>query len=182
MSSRSRASLLALICALAATGCDREARDPRGHPLPEGGPLMVAAADPAQHIDPRAHDYMDNAYQVSQGQNYYRWMNCNGCHANGGGGMGPALMDHEWRYGSSMEAIVETISRGRPNGMPGFAAKMTPQQIWQVAAYVRSMSAHDRQDVRAGRAEGLNAGEPPTLRDPKKPVAVTPKQDEATVQ
>ena len=181
MSSRFPARLAALMLALVAAGCDREARDPRGHPLPEGGPLLAAALDP-KASDPRAHDYMDNAYQVSQGQTYYKWMNCNGCHANGGGGMGPALMDHEWRYGSSMEAIVQTIARGRPNGMPSFAARMTPQQIWQVAAYVRSMSAHDRQDVRAGRAEGLSAGEPPTLRDPRHPVAVTPKQDEATVR
>lgn len=181
MSSRSRVSVAALACALATAGCDREARDPRGHPLPEGGPILAALIDPAE-TDPRAHDYMDNAYQVSQGQTYYRWMNCSGCHANGGGGMGPALMDNEWRYGSSMESIVDTISRGRPDGMPSFAGKMTPQQIWQVAAYVRSMSAHDRQDVRAGRVEGMNAGEPPTLRDPERPVAVTAKQDEATVR
>lgn len=181
MSSRCPASLLAAVCVLLAAGCDRERRDPRGSPLAEGGPLLAAVVDPAKN-DPRAHDYMDNAYQVSQGQTYYQWMNCSGCHANGGGGMGPALMDNEWRYGSSMESIVDTITRGRPNGMPSFAGKMTPQQIWQVAAYVRTMSAHDRQDVRSGRAEGLSAGEPPTLRDPQTPVAVTPKQDEATVR
>ena len=28
----------------------------------------------------------------------------------------------------------------------------------------------------------ISAGEPPSLRDPKRPVAVTPKQDEATVR
>jgi cytochrome c oxidase cbb3-type subunit 3 len=181
MSSPFRASIAALLCALLAAGCDREARDPRGTPLPESAPLLASVTQPREQ-DPRAHDYMDNAYQVSQGQNYYRWMNCNGCHANGGGGMGPALMDHEWRYGSSMANIADSIARGRPGGMPSFAGKMTPQQIWQVAAYVRSMSAHDRQDVRAGRAEGLSAGEPPTLRDPEHPIAVTPKQDEATVR
>jgi len=181
MSSRCRASLLAVACALAASGCDRERRDPRGSPLPEGSPLLAAVVDPRKD-DPRAREYMDNAYQVSQGQTYYRWMNCNGCHANGGGGMGPALMDHEWRYGSSMESIVDTITRGRPNGMPSFAGKMTPTQIWQVAAYVRTLSAHDRQYVRGGRAESISTGEPPTLRDPKRPVAVTPKQDEGTVR
>jgi len=181
MSSRCRVSVIVLACLLAASGCDREARDPRGTPLPEGAPVLAAVLDPARE-DPRAHDYMDNAYQVSQGQTYYHWMNCSGCHANGGGGMGPALMDNEWRYGSSMESIVDTITRGRPGGMPSFAGKMTSQQIWQVAAYVRTLSAHDRQDVRAGRAESINTGEPPALRDPQKPVAVTAKQDEATVR
>ena len=83
---------------------------------------------------------------------------------------------------SSMASIVDSITYGRPNGMPAFQGRMTPQQIWQVAAYVRTLSARDRQDVRAGRAEGLSTGEPATLRDPKKPVAVTLKQDEASVQ
>jgi cytochrome c oxidase cbb3-type subunit 3 len=185
MSSLSRGKLLvlaaALGCALGASGCDREARDPRGHPLPENGPVLAAAIDPSKS-DPRAEEYMNNAASVSNGQTYYSWMNCVGCHANGGGGMGPALMDSEWRYGSSMESIVNSITYGRPNGMPAFAGRMTPQQIWQVAAFVRTMSARDRQDVRAGRAEGLSTGEPASLRDPLEPITVTPKQDEASVR
>jgi cytochrome c oxidase cbb3-type subunit 3 len=180
MSSPCRASVIALACLLA-SACDREARDPRGHPLPENGPVLAAAIDP--HLDdPRAEQYLNNAAAVSNGQTYYKWMNCVGCHGNGGGGMGPALSDVKWRYGSSMESIVDTITYGRPNGMPAFAARMTPQQIWQVAAYVRTLSARDRQDVRSGRAEGMSAGEPPTLRDPLPPVAVTPKEDEARVR
>ena len=66
--------------------------------------------------------------------------------------------------------------------MPAFAGKLTPQQMWELAAYVRTMSALDRQDVRAGRAEAISTGEPPSLRDPRKPKAVTPKMDEATVR
>jgi cytochrome c oxidase cbb3-type subunit 3 len=180
MSSPCRASLIALACLLA-SACDREARNPRGNPLPENAPVLAAAINPNLK-DPRAEEYMNNAANVSQGQTYYNWMNCVGCHANGGGGMGPALTDVKWRYGSSMASIVDSITYGRPNGMPAFQGRMTPQQIWQVAAYVRTLSARDRQDVRAGRAEGLSTGEPATLRDPKKPVAVTPKQDEASVQ
>ena len=179
MSSLFRVSLFALL--LLSAGCDREERDPRGRPLPETGPL-VSPATLRTVSDPRADDYKNNAFHVSQGQLYYKWMNCNGCHANGGGGMGPPLMDDEWCYGSSMEDIVETIAHGRPNGMPAFAGKLTPQQMWELAAYVRTMSALDRQDVRAGRAESISIGEPPSLRDPHKPKAVTPKMDEATVR
>jgi cytochrome c oxidase cbb3-type subunit 3 len=178
MSSLFRASLpiLALLA-----GCDREARDPRGSPLPESAPLVSAALDP-DVSDPRSAGYKNNAMHVSNGQLYFAWMNCSGCHSNGGGGMGPALMDGKWRYGSSMESLVQTIANGRPNGMPSFAGKMTPTQIWEVAAYVRTLSAHDSQSVRGGRSEGLSAGEPPSLRDPHKMRAVTPKQDEATVE
>lgn len=179
MSSPCRASLLAL--ALLATGCDREARDPRGHPLPESGPLLSAVLHPAE-ADPRAAEYRDNAMQVSQGGLYFHWMNCTGCHSEGGGGIGPALSDTKWRYGSSMADIVQTIANGRPNGMPSFAGKLTPQQMWQIAAYVRSLSAHVPQSIRGGRREGLSAGEPSTLRDPHRFRAVTPKQDEATVE
>jgi cytochrome c oxidase cbb3-type subunit 3 len=166
---------------LLTTSCDRERRDPRGHPLPESAPLYSAVMDTAR-FDPRALAYQNNAAQVSNGQLYFHWMNCAGCHSNGGGGIGPALMDTDWRYGSSMENIVQSIANGRPNGMPPFAGKMTPQQIWQVAAYVRSLSAHVPQSIRGGRTEGLSDGEPSTLRDPHPFKAVTPKQDEATVK
>ena len=179
MSLPCRASLLLL--ALLAAGCDRERRDPRGGALPESAPLVSAALDPGK-ADPRSVDYQNNAMHVSNGQLYFHWMNCTGCHSEGGGGIGPALMDAKWRYGSSMESIVQSIANGRPNGMPSFAGKMTPQQIWEVAAYVRSFSARVPQSLRSGRSEGLSAGEPSTLRDPLSFRAVTPKQDEASVE
>ena len=178
MSSLSRASVLLL--ALVASGCDRERRDTRGAPLPESAPLVSAVISPTK-ADQRSGDYQDNAAHVSNGQLYYHWMNCNGCHSEGGGGIGPALMDTKWRYGSSMESIVQTIANGRPNGMPAFAGKMTPAQIWETAAYVRALAVRVPQSIRSGRSEGLSDGEPSTLRDPEHFRAVTSKQDEATV-
>ena len=48
-----------------------------------------------------------------------------------------------------------TLRRGHVTiaAMPSFAGKLTPQQMWEIAAYVRTMSATDRQDVRAGMLE-----------------------------
>ena len=178
MSSPCRASLL--ILALLA-GCDREARNPRGAPLPESAPLVSAALRP-DVADPRSAGYQNNAMHVSNGKLYFNWMNCTGCHSNGGGGIGPAFTDTKWRYGSSMESIVQSIANGRPNGMPAFAGKMTPTQIWETAAYVRALAVRVPQSLRSGRSEGLSDGEPSTLRDPKHFRAVTPKQDEATVE
>ena len=179
MSLPCRASLL--ILALLAGGCDQQRQDPRGAPLPESAPLVPAVLDSSKP-DPRDQDYEGNAPHVSNGQLYFHWMNCTGCHSEGGGGIGPSLMDTKWRYGSSIDDIVQTIANGRPNGMPAFAGKMTPTQIWEVAAYVRSLSSHVPQSIRAGRSEGLSDGEPSSLRDPHKPRAVTPKQDEASVE
>ena len=65
-------------------------------------------------------------------------MNCTGCHANGGGGIGPPLMDAEWRYGSAPGDIYRSIVEGRPNGMPAFGKRLTEDEIWQLHAFVKS--------------------------------------------
>ncbi len=171
MSSPFRAEASALLIALSLIGCQRETRAYRGEPLPESGPI---------ERDPRGALYETNAYQISQGQRLYAWMNCAGCHAHGGGGMGPPLMDDEWRYGGSMEQIAATILGGRRNGMPSFRGRITEQQAWQLAAFVRAQSAQPRQDALPGRADELSNSEPLTL-DERKPIRrASPKADEAT--
>jgi cytochrome c oxidase cbb3-type subunit 3 len=150
---------------LALSACHRETRDYES--------LAMKRADRASFI-------AGNAYHLAQGQRLYAWMNCSGCHSHGGGGMGPPLRDDEWRYGASMEQIVATIMNGRPNGMPAFRNRITQDQAWQLASYVRSLSAQTRQDALAGRAEEPANVEPPTL-DERKPVRhVTPRQDDAS--
>jgi cytochrome c oxidase cbb3-type subunit 3 len=154
-----------LLVPLALSGCDRETRDYRS--------LALQSHD-------RVHAFGGNAWHLAQGQRLYAWMNCNGCHAHGGGGMGPPLIDDEWRYGGSLPQIVATIMDGRPNGMPSFRDKITEDQAWQLATYVRSMSARTRQDMLAGRADEMANVEPPVL-DERKPVRpVTPDRDNAT--
>ena len=66
--------------------------------------------------------------------------------------MGPPLMDQDWIYGSAPANIVATILEGRPNGMPSFRGKIPDNQVWQLAAYVRSMSGQLAKDVSPGRA------------------------------
>jgi cytochrome c oxidase cbb3-type subunit III len=90
--------------------------------------------------DPRAAAYYDNAEAVNTGRILFGQFNCSGCHSNGGGGMGPSLMDDEWIYGGRLQQIHQTIVEGRPNGMPSWGGRIPDQQIWQIATYVRSMS------------------------------------------
>ncbi|TIP37515.1 MAG: cytochrome C, partial [Mesorhizobium sp.] len=85
------------------------------------------------------------------------WFNCSGCHANGGGGMGPALMDQKWIYGSSMESIHATIRDGRPNGMPSFRDKIPDDQIWELAAFVRSLSGNAPSSAAPSRNDDMMA-------------------------
>lgn len=168
---RESSTVMASALLLLLSACDRETRDYRSRPLPETAAIAG---------DPRGDSYERNAYHISQGQRTYVWMNCVGCHAHGGGGMGPPLMDDEWRYGGSMEQIVTTILYGRPNGMPAFKNRITERQAWQLAAFVRAQSAQPRQDALPGRADELRNTEPLTL-DERKPIRrTTPKADEAT--
>jgi cytochrome c oxidase cbb3-type subunit III len=90
--------------------------------------------------DPRAAQYYDNADAVGMGKRLFAQFNCNGCHSSGGGGMGPSLMDNQWIYGGRLAQIHQTLVVGRPNGMPAWGGKIPDEQLWQIAAYVRSLS------------------------------------------
>lgn len=99
--------------------------------------------------------YGYNAYAISEGKRLFTWYNCVGCHANGGGGMGPPLMDNRWIYGSDPENIFATIVEGRPNGMPSFRGKLPEYQVWQLVAYVQSLSGNVPKDAAGGRQENM---------------------------
>jgi len=162
------ASLLGALLLLA--GCDRETRESRGTPVAETTPLPPTtdfSAGQPQNIppDPRAKLYEGNAFHIGQGQALFTQMNCVGCHAHGGGAIGPPLMDDEWRYGGRIEQIVASIVQGRPNGMPSWQGKLTEQQIWELAAYVRSMSGLVPKDVPPSRADAMSSTEPLTLTE-----------------
>ena len=122
---------IVVTASLLLAACERERRDLE-NTTPDFAPR-------AQELTASGEIYERSAYHVSEGSRLFRWYNCVGCHANGGGGMGPALIDNEWRYGASIEEIYDTIRDGRPNGMPSFRGKATEVQIWQLAAYVRSL-------------------------------------------
>ena len=91
--------------------------------------------------DPRGAQVDRNPRAIADGARLFDWYNCSGCHFHGGGGIGPALMDDVWIYGGSIDQIYTSIYQGRPNGMPSWAHKIPDDQIWEIAAYVRSLSA-----------------------------------------
>ena len=127
-------------------------------PLTAGGP-----APPTGTMSP----FQNNAPGVSDGKRLFANYNCSGCHANGGGGIGPALMDDQWIYGYEARNIYETILEGRPNGMPSFRNKIPDFQVWQLVAYVQAMSAQVPIDVAPGRDEDMQV-RPAELNTPYK--------------
>ena len=147
---------------VAAEGCKREKRvfDPGAaesqlangvalNPVHAGGTASSAgaAADYAK--------YEDSAYAVAEGKRLFSAYNCVGCHQHGGGGVGPALMDATWIYGSHPDNIFSDIVQGRPNGMPTFGGKIPDYQIWELVAYVRSMSGQLPSDIAPSRSDEM---------------------------
>ena len=159
-----RCVCLIVLWALLLAACEREERQFRPKP-PEAALTNTIHMSPIQPGMQRPavqtrNDYESNAYAVAQGQQLFRAYNCNGCHSNGGGGMGPPLMDGKWIYGSDPVNIVATILEGRPNGMPSFRTKIPEQQVWGLAAYVRSMSGLVAKDVAPGRTDHMAVKNP----------------------
>jgi len=143
---------------LTVAACEREARrlNEKSPPAPAQFVTQVRLQPGPTLVSDTSEGYFDdNAYGTTEGQILFDQMNCSGCHANGGGGMGPPLMDDEWTYGSLPSQIFSSIAEGRSNGMPAWKYRLTNQQIWQLVAYVRSLSSLTPKSARPGRADHM---------------------------
>jgi len=151
----------ALASALVLAACGREER--RFREPPSANPASITTLSPLQpgptvrEVKTRG-PYDSNAYMVNEGKALFGKMNCVGCHANGGGGMGPALMDDQWIYGSDPQQIFSSIAQGRPNGMPAWGNVLSNDMIWQLVAYIQSMSGQLRKDVAPTRNDDMFTG------------------------
>ena len=160
---------------LGTAGCEREHRRFQ-EPAPANDPSAQSLAlTELQAGTPTPHNrsvgpYEENAFAVSEGKRLFNWYNCSGCHARGGRAIGPPLMDDEWIYGSEPANIFATIVQGRPNGMPSFRGRIPEYQVWQLAAFVRSMSGLLQKDVASSRDDHIQAKEPEQSQDEQPPL------------
>jgi cytochrome c oxidase cbb3-type subunit 3 len=170
--------VLALVVSGVTTGCKREERGFRvttpGVSRAAGVRLTPFQAGPAAPGSPAKNHYEENAHAMAEGQRLFTAFNCTGCHGNGGGGIGPALMDPKWRYGSEPEQVFATILEGRPNGMPAFRGKLPEHQAWQIAAYVRSLSGLVPKDAAPARNDHMKSNPPSNSVDPVQQVSAEP--------
>ena len=131
-----------------------------GPPILGTRPATMPATAPSPR--PVRLNFESNAYSLAEGQRLYNAFNCVGCHAHGGGGIGPALMDDLWIHGSDPETIFGGIVDGWANGMPAFQGKIPDYQVWQLVAYVRSLSGiSESRDAAPGRDDHMQAARPP---------------------
>ncbi|HEY8550159.1 MAG TPA: cytochrome c [Vicinamibacterales bacterium] len=148
--------------------CERETRPLRDLPAAAGRtpletqtPLQAGGGPPPSGgVSP----FQKNAWGQGEGKRLFVAYNCSGCHANGGGGIGPALMDVEWIYGYEPADIYASIVQGRPNGMPAFHDRIPDYQVWQLVAYVQSLSGQTPIDASSGRSDHLQARTPENIQ------------------
>jgi cytochrome c oxidase cbb3-type subunit 3 len=180
---RNLAAVLIIAAPLfASLSCEREQRSFREAP-PGATPsapvrqteLQAGPAEPPVELE---NPYEENAYALSEGKRLYEAYNCAGCHAHGGGDIGPPLMDDKWIYGASPQNIFSTIIEGRPNGMPSFSGKIPASQVWQIVAYVRSMSGQVSKDAAPGRSDHMSGKKPEQSKEKETPVGERAKHPE----
>lgn len=168
------------IAAMAAVSCAREERrfeeSAPGSAITEAVPMV--SLHPGEEPAPRRargrrpSTEEPSAQAISDGKRMFQTFNCVGCHANGGGGMGPPLMDERWIYGGEPENIFDTILEGRPNGMPSFQGKIDQADAWKLVAFVRSLSGQVPRDALPARSDHAQPANPdvpyrrPELRPP----------------
>jgi cytochrome c oxidase cbb3-type subunit III len=157
------------------TSCEREARpfqtlSRSTEPVQNVTQTTLRPGSGPAPVSGQQGPFHNNAWGMAEGKRLYTVYNCAGCHANGGGGMGPPLMDDRWIYGSAPANIYQTIVEGRPNGMPSFRGRIPSTQVWMIVAYVESMSGQAPIDVMPGRADHMRYSTPENAR-----AAETPK-------
>ena len=113
-------------------------------------PFLCAAALPAQHSDTALKNPFQSPDDRARGGAFYR-SQCANCHGidGKGGASGPSLVAGTFRHASNDEGLFRVITKGvAGTSMPGFS--MNGREIWQIVAYVRSMSI--------GRTGGATSG------------------------
>lgn len=119
------------------------------------GALLFAVVASAQYagwtVPPTAKDEKSplkpSPALVKQGRGVFT-ANCQKCHGPGAKGDGPdsdpkspaADLTDEFRYELNPEGVLyHKVWDGHPPEMPAFKSTLTPNQVWQVVEYVKSI-------------------------------------------
>jgi cytochrome c oxidase cbb3-type subunit 3 len=137
--------------------------------LPLGNRVTPFQPGPAAPVREVANRLEEGDAVIAEGKRLFNHFNCSGCHAAGGGAIGPALTDDEWIYGNSAGNVFWTIVEGRPQGMPAFGGRISEDQIWKIVAFVRSLSKLNENEPAEGPwppEEGAQRGKQVFLQGP----------------
>jgi cytochrome c oxidase cbb3-type subunit III len=141
----SHAGACALVVLLA--GCSAERR--------QIGP-SPPATPPTGASDSRQKLYQTNRFEQAEGARVFRWAGCDGCHTESSKGAAN-LSDGRWVHGGAVAEIYQTIAAGAGD-MPAYAGRLTPQQLWQLSGYLKTLP-QTKPNMRR-RNETAQRGEP----------------------
>jgi cytochrome c oxidase cbb3-type subunit 3 len=116
---------------------ERSPGDPGETVLTPATTLIPGSADITIDIP---NPYQGDPRVIAAGKRDFDAFNCSGCHAPlGGGGMGPALSDSDWIYGSKPAQIYMSILQGRPEGMPAWGTMLPRRTIWELVTFIQNL-------------------------------------------
>jgi mono/diheme cytochrome c family protein len=105
---------------------------------------------PREEVD-RKNPIESNAGSVAEGKRLYGTADCALCHGKEGDGRGVEAKDinmnlHDWRKPESVAQFSDgelsyLILKGKGR-MPAYDGKETPEQVWGIINYIRSMPAN----------------------------------------
>ena len=97
----------------------------------------------------KRNPFTGNAEAIAQGRTIWMQSGCNGCHGMGGGGMGPSVMDDNWKFGGDDETLFKLIKGDLPQQtMPAvFGKVLTEEQVWKIIAWIRSIYKGDPSEI-----------------------------------
>lgn len=106
-------------------------------------------AEQVQAARPSANPFRGNAAAIADGAQVFATI-CAVCHKPDGTGLvGPSLVDPYWKYGRSDAELFETVSAGRPAGMPPWGPQLGDEKIWKVLAYLETLPSRSEPGVGA---------------------------------
>ncbi len=112
-------------------------------------------------IDEHSVVYLSEAADLNEGKNIYISA-CAACHAaDGGGTVGPNLVDEFWIHGGSINDVFSVIKYGVPEkGMIAWQDNYTPKQMAQVASYILSIGGTTPANPKEPQGDLYVAAEP----------------------
>jgi mono/diheme cytochrome c family protein len=108
--------------------------------------LSVLSISAAPGEKPRMlNPFAGSPAAIEEGRKLYDANGCAACHGlKGGGGMGKAILDDTWAFGSDDETLFRLMKGQIPQQtMPKTWATLPDDQIWKMIAHVRTLYKGD---------------------------------------
>lgn len=137
-------------------------------------------ASMALNVDEHSVEYVLEDGRLNNGRTIFT-KNCVACHAaDGGGGVGPNLVDNYWLHGGSIADVFKSIKYGIPaKGMRSWKSDLTPTEIQNVSTFILSIQGTTPMQPKDPQGNEEAPAVPQNEARPEDGETTTPNADEA---